>query len=359
MRRMVASAAVVGLILGLAACGDGGAGRAAHPSATRPPSGRSHQETPPSIPAGALGEALRLAPKSVDQVRFVDQQRIFEQAGVGDTTAETANDSAKLATFRKATGRMPATSVLLDSAGTMRGWSWSGLDVAWEMQLDPHGTPVTIDRLRDGVDMSGVVASFENHGFTASRSGGVVRLDAPDDLVQRAPEAVLFSAGAMVIPARHLVISDAGSHPAYTVPRTADSFLARTTVHTVLPGVGRPAVLDVAVGERACADGSGHGASPGRLAKVTGWALSVPEAKHAQVVVAYDSAGAARADRAVRAKLMRSAYDVHTKKYANSFTGSVDADGPALRYDLTAQKAGVFPAMVRSFDTPWSFCGAT
>lgn len=351
MRRGWAAVGATAVVLGLAACSGSGGGDS---QGTSPPAPSSPRTTAPTVPHTPVATALQLLPRSVTRARFVDQTLAFRHAGLHDVSGADAKDRAA---FQKASATMPAYAVLALKLPAMKDWGWNGLDVQWEVQTVASGPPLTIDRIRDGVDMAAVVRSFEKEGFTSEHEGDVVRLTPPKDYLQRNPDlAVQFMKGVTVVPDRHLLVF--GGEKPYQVP--SSSMRDRSVVQTVTADAGRPEILEVAVGRQACSppaeDPPTSGEDPARLHRMAGWAMALPEVGRATVTAAYASPRQATADRAGRTQLLENGRTHDSVAYSELFTASVTSDGTTLTYDLTSRGGPVFVAMVSQQDAPWSRC---
>lgn len=351
MRGKLGVVVLTGLAMGLTACGGASA------DVQSPTSGTAQPPATGSSPAKAdssAARAMQLIPSSAARIRFVDQRKAFSGLGLDDVTGATAKDRSAMDTFTDKTRKSGALSDLVQYVAIMKDWSWNALDVDWEIGTAGPGSPaMTIDRIRDGVDMSKVVASFTKHGFTKKTEGEAVRLTRSKDASQGPNQIMPFMFGVTVIPKRHLVVYN-GAGSTYAVPSEGDSFARKDLVGKLVKDVAEPQRLDVAVGKAACAPAPSPTAT---LKKVTGWSLAMDKPKHATVVAAYASEDAASADRPARQKLLTSGTDAGGGTYADDVTGSVRADGDVLRYDLTEQVPARLQAMEVRQDVPWAFCG--
>ncbi len=350
MRGKLGAVVITGLVMGLTACGGATADVSSASSGSAPPPATGSSPTKTQTPAA---RAMQLIPSSATRIHFVDQRKAFSGLGLEDITGATAKDHAAMDAFTDKARKSGALSELVQYVPIMADWSWNALDVDWEISNQSAGTrPVMIDRIRDGVDMDDVIASFTKHGFTKKSDGDAVRLTRSKKTLK--PSQVLpFMFGVTVLPRRHLVVSSGGAST-YAVPSENDSFAGKGLVEKLTKDVAEPQRLDVAVGKAACAP------TPSRVATIktiTGWSLAMDKPKHATVVAAYDSAKDASADLPARQKLLESGTDHNGGAYADDVTGSARAEGATVRYDLTEQAPASLLAMEVQQDVPWAFCG--
>jgi hypothetical protein len=324
-----------------------------------------------ATPAGApapVRQALQLVPASVTQVEFADQAAAKKRWGLADLTGSAFIDksqAAKRKEFIQHSMQSASGVELLTYAAMMDDWGWNAMDVDWEVRyFRANQPPVTINKLRDGLDMTVVTKSFTDHGFRQTGSGDELRFDG--NLSNAGARA--FLRGVTVIPSRHLLIM---ARPEGAKLPAADSSLgSNDTAEQLTAGMNPIDYVALSVGPDACLDpvaALGRSVSPeqakeaaaklGTFGTIGGAAAAVIDDEKALVRTIYADDAAAAADLAARQKLMTDGRSlVSQERYSKIFPGSVTADGKFLQYDLTPAKSAQIMQSVHRLDTPWAWC---
>lgn len=317
--------------------------------------------TPPT-----LQQALSMVPASVSQVEITDQAAAMKRWGLADLTGAAFSDESQagqLKTYIAKSGQSAAGVNLSTYAATMDDWGWNGIDVDWEVRYAADGPPVTIDKLRDDLDMKTVIASLVAHKFTQSGSGDALRFDRP----LKEADVPIFISGVTVIPSQHLLVATADKKWA---PPAADSSLgSNENVTSLIAGLTSVDYLALSVGPGACvpAIDPARAASPeqikaiqeqlGKLGTIGGAAAAVLDDQHSRVRTLYADAAAATADLPARQKLLTDGDSLVTRQpYTELFPGTVKADGKFLQYDLTPKMAAYVLRAFTNRDLPWALC---
>jgi hypothetical protein len=103
---------------------------------------------------------------------FTDWQRIRASLGAEDVTG--ASPLADKMAVLMSTAQQEAAAAGFGAAYLQRhrdAWGWDTLDVDWEAIYSVDGPPIAIVRLREGVDVEGIAARYDDHGFTTEQVG--------------------------------------------------------------------------------------------------------------------------------------------------------------------------------------------
>lgn len=322
-------------------------------------------EATPAPASSTLSQALTLVPGTVTDVTFMDLAAAKARWGLSAVNGTTGTDDPQRSALRVKLQAAALGSPLDTHGAVLGGLGWDHTDVNWTASWAADGPPVTIYRLRDGLDMALAVDALAKDGMTRSGTDDAIRFE-PTSPGEGAFGRVFLS-GVTVIASRHLLV--AGPADAATLPDPASSLAVNGTAAaftSTLPVVDH---LQFAVGAAACADPvamlRGRG-TPEQIAKlreeqaavkdVTGTVVAVTDDTHAVIRAGYPDEATATADLAARKELL-TGYTHHGERYAESFTAAVAVDGSTLRYDLDLEgPAGRLWSLVENRDAPWSFC---
>lgn len=325
-------------------------------------------EPTPVAATSTLSQALTLVPGTVTDVTFMDLAAAKARWGLSAVNGTTGTDDPQRAALNLKVQAAAAGSPLDTNGALLRELGWDNTDVDWSASWAAGGPPVTIYRLRDGLDMAVVVDALAKDGMTRSGTDDAIRFE-PISPGEGAFGRVFLS-GVTVIASRHLLV--AGPAAAATLPDSASSLAANGTAAALTSALPAVDYVQLAVGAAACADPVatlGARASPEQIAmlreqqaktavkNVTGTVVAVTDDTHAVVRTAYPDEATAAADLPARKQLL-SGYSLVTRApYADYFAAAVAVDGSTLRYDLDLQgPAGRVRSIVDQRDTPWSFC---
>lgn len=322
-------------------------------------------EAIPSTPSGSLVQALTLVPGDVSSVEFIDMAAAKTRWGLSDVTGATALDDPRLVDLRQRQAKA-GIGTDLDAHAPQLDGGWNGNDVDWSLSYAPGGPPVTLYRLRDGLDMTVVTAALAGDGMIRSGTDDAARF-VPENLGAGTYGRVFLS-GVTVVPAQHLLI--AGAPAGWAQPADGSSLAAQQAVPTLTAGLATAVHVSMTVGAASCVDplaAAGGRSSPSQakvladhyatldLQHISGSLVAVGD-KRVQVVTRYADDAAAARDLPVRKKLLTGDSIVTGAHYADLFTAAVAAAGPTLRYELTTDLPGRIPYLVRQRDAPWAFC---
>ncbi len=132
---------------------------------------------PTSALAGtsALAEAVGRMPAGIIGMGFTDWERIRASLGAQDVTGASPIED-KMAVVM-ATAQQEAAAAGF-GAPYLRGhrdaWGWDTLDLDWEAIYSGDGPPVSIVRLREGVDMGAIANRYDEYGFATERAGDAI-----------------------------------------------------------------------------------------------------------------------------------------------------------------------------------------
>jgi hypothetical protein len=133
--------------------------------------------------ATSLLEALRYAPKGVQQVEFTDWAQIKEQTGFADLTSGSPNEDRDLflsnfigRTDPPTPQREWATATLLQIIRFQEEhWRFDVLDLDWEAFIqarqDDQFVIAVVLRLRDGFDLDALIELLDERGYDAEVRG--------------------------------------------------------------------------------------------------------------------------------------------------------------------------------------------
>ncbi len=138
-------------------------------------------------------------PAGTTDMGFTDWARIRASLGAEDVTGASPLD-AKLAVLMATNQQEAAGSAF--GAAYLRfhhdTWGWDTLDVEWEALYSVDGPPVTVVRLREGVDVAAIAARYDQRGFSTDRvAGATIRsheLDPSADWIRSGELAVTNTA---------------------------------------------------------------------------------------------------------------------------------------------------------------------
>lgn len=322
-------------------------------------------EATPSAPSDSLSRALALVPGTVTSIEFIDMAAAKSRWGLSDVTGLTPLNDPRAVDLRKRSQTF-WTGTELDIQLAVLKDGWNGNDVDWSLHYAPDGPPVTLYRLRDGLDMSVVTTALAEGGMT--RSG-------TDDVVRFVPKSLgagtygrVFLSGVTVIPAQHLLI--AGAPEGWTAPGEGSSLAAQQAVPTLTAGLTTVDAVSMSVGTAACVDPmtalERRGTPTAVKALADRWAaldlqqisgsLVAADDRRVSVVTRYADDATAAKDLPARQKLLAGNSIVADIPYTDLFTATVQAAGPTLRYDLDAGLPARIRDVVQQRDTPWAFC---
>lgn len=123
--------------------------------------------------SGALAEAIGRMPVGTTDMGFTDWARIRASVGAEDVTGASSLDD-KIAVLlttnqHEAAGSAFGAAYLRHHHDT---WGWDTLDVEWEALYSVDGPPVTVVRLREGVDTAAIAARYDERGFSTRQAAG-------------------------------------------------------------------------------------------------------------------------------------------------------------------------------------------
>jgi hypothetical protein len=166
------------LLVGLAACGQGGSG-----AATIAP---THSATPspsPTVPStlaplpesgGNLAWALTLTPADAYWFYFTDWVLIKEYEGVTDLSSQSSLDERTEFLTSIFKGQAAASGYGVDHfrehADT---WAWDTTDLVWEATVFTEGPTIYALKFRDDFDLAPILALFDERGFSQGEYQGV------------------------------------------------------------------------------------------------------------------------------------------------------------------------------------------
>lgn len=313
------------------------------------------------IPASELKDALQLVPAKFDSVRFTDQQRGLKELGFPDATGKMVDDRAKMASYSKKSADSSYAVDLASWIYPMQSWGWNALDVQWEAAASGVSTPpMTIDKMRPGLDMQVVIDSLTKRGYQRSGSKDAPHFKLPRGKMTSADTVIPLALGVTVVPGRHLVVM---TGDATAVATGSGSFATKSVVRTVAQDAADAGVVTIATGKSACANpraaspASMRVVHPDRLKKVQGWAAAETDTLAGHVTVAYPNETTASADKNARSSLIASGTDpTQARPYRDLFTARVAEHGNTLAYSLKFTRPALLLRMTQQADTPWAFC---
>lgn len=313
------------------------------------------------IPASELKDALQLVPAKFDSVRFTNQQLGLKEMGFPDATGKMVDDRAKMASYSK---KATDSSYAVDLASwiyPMQSWGWNALDVQWEAAASDVGAPpMTIDKMRPGLDMQVVIDSLIKRGYQRSGPKDAPHFKLPRSKMTSDDTVIPLALGVTVVPGKHLVVMSGDDT---SVATGSGSFATKPVVRTVAQGAADAGVVTMATGKAACANPrAGSPASmrvvhPDKLKKVQGWSAAETGKLAGRVTVAYPDAKTASADKSARSSLIASGTDpIQSRPYRDLFTANVAEHGSTLGYSLKFKRPALLLRMTQQADTPWAFC---
>lgn len=331
------------------------------------------ESAPPSAPAG-LTEALRFLPADVTSFEFYDAAGLREAAGIGAVTGADAQDRDKYRTYTQFAAQA-GLGTSLDAYGPTAAeqLGLTSFDLQWEVRVNQRpqaDTPLTVLRIRDGLDLASVEKKLTDLGLTKSAApqgmpAGTVRFEADLGKLTNASSARLLIGGATLLPQQHLI--QVGHAP---IAPSASGQSQESTSGSLLRGLPSLALL-VTTGGDACAAAvrpGGRAVSPEQLRKqlekyadlkpITAAAVGIGSPTEAQIRVRYASAADADADLTARTALMKANSDATGGPLSEFFTGSAAASGDTITYRLSGPRTSRFltSAVKRQQDTFWSWC---
>ena len=159
MRRVLASMVVAGAALSLAAVvGPTGPG--------------TSLVSPVRAGTSAIAEAVGRMPAGTTDMGFTDWARIRASLGAQDITGASPLDD-KIDVLMSTAQREAAAAgfgvaYLRNHRDT---WGWDTLDLEWEALYSGDGPPVSLVRLREGVDVDAIAQRYDERGFSTERVG--------------------------------------------------------------------------------------------------------------------------------------------------------------------------------------------
>lgn len=331
------------------------------------------ESAPPSAPAG-LTEALRFLPAEVTSFRFSDAAGLRKAAGLGAVTGKDAQDPEKYRTYTQFAAQAGlGTSVDAYGPTAAEGLGFNSFDLQWEVQVDARPqvqTPLTVLRIRDGLDLASVEKKLTDLGLTKSAApqgmpAGAVRFEADLSKLTNASSARLLIGGATLLPQQHLI--QVGREP--LAPAASDRS-QESTSGSLLQGLPSLTLL-VNTGGDACASAAASSGPPisaeqlrqqlekyADLKQITAAAVGIGSPTDAQIRVRYASAADAEADVKARTALMTANSDTTRKPLSELFTGSAAVSGDTITYRLSGPRTSRFltSAVSRQQDTFWAWC---
>lgn len=323
---------------------------------------------------GALADALRTVPADVTSVWFTDDAAMKKRWGAEDVTSRTDPDSQAFKTYLDHSRTATGNNLMAYAVVMARDWGWGGLDVQWMVApMGQSGPPVAVYQLRSDLDMSMVVDSFEQQGF--SRSGPDDRPAFHADLGKTKGAPPFFDA--TVLPDKHLLVTGASSDKVLAViDDPSASLVDNPTLGRLLAGVAGPEFAWITLGGDACLspiDMVGPKAGPAEVSKaiagmrdaladthpIDGAAAVTIDDSTAVVTTDFADPAAAAADATIRPAMLDGGTSVVTRRpYTELFAvQNTDVQGRVLRYDLTMKRrAADLPNMILQRDMPWAYC---
>jgi len=162
--------------------------------------------TAAASPDTALGTALAFAPAGSGQIHFTNWAAIKEQHGADALTSESPFDERLDFLLGLDSTDAPASGFTLPYfAQQAKAWGWDTTDLDWEATIQGEGPPAFVLRLRDDFDFNGLIARFEERGFTWTEQDGALVYSHPLDLtVDWRTELGVFNAA--VLPEAKILI---------------------------------------------------------------------------------------------------------------------------------------------------------
>ena len=161
---------------------------AASGATAAPTAGPTTPPTPtpaPSPPAEttAFDEALAFLTPDTTLMSFDDWAQIKESLGASDVTSESPDDIRRqvLVDGLVASDERPVSDLeyvvggygLQSALVHAENWGFDVLDYEWDATISRDGPPISIVNLRDDLDLSPVIAHFEERDYASEDVGGV------------------------------------------------------------------------------------------------------------------------------------------------------------------------------------------
>ncbi|MGI8415163.1 MAG: hypothetical protein ACR2P2_02935 [Nakamurella sp.] len=326
--------------------------------------------TPQAPPmASSLQQALSWIPAQVPEFQFVDMAAAKKRWGLSQTNGTTPVNSAAWREYSKKLQAANLGSSLDIYDGAMADWGWTGADVDWEaMWTSKSGDanpPVTVDKMRDGLDMQVVIKSLKGHKFTETGSGDALRFDRP---MADAGNMPIFLQGVTVMSSKHIMITTYDK--AFAIPATGSSLATKADIGTLVGTLPAVDYLSVTTGTSACLHPEdirpmtpsqvaaiSKEMNLGILKPITASAVAITDDTHATVRTRYADAKTAAADLSARKALLAGKSLVNQQPYQQLFGTAISVTGKTMTYQLTVKgTVMVVGRMIQSRDTPWAYC---
>jgi hypothetical protein len=307
-------------------------------------------------------------------VWFTDDAAMKKRWGAEDVTSRTDPDSQAFKDYLDHSRTATGNNLMAYAIVMARDWGWGGLDVQWMVSpMGRSGPPVAVYQLRPDLDMSMVVDSFEQQGFSRSGPDDRPAFHAELGKIKGAPP--FFDA--TVVPDKHLLVTGASPDNVLAViDDPSASLVDNPTLVRLLTGVTAPEFAWITLGGDAClspVDVVGPVADPAEVSKaisgmrdaladthpIDGAAAVTIDDSTAVVTTDFADLAAAAADATIRPAMLDGGTSVVTKRpYTELFTvQDTDVQGRLLRYDLTmTRRAADLPNMILQRDIPWAYC---
>ncbi|MFN8519007.1 MAG: hypothetical protein U0667_06375 [Chloroflexota bacterium] len=126
--------------------------------------------TTPAVGADHLREAVGFLPPDTYWLGFTDWSRIRASLGAQDVNGESPLDD-KMAVVMSTVQQEGAAAGfgVAHLQGHHKTWGWDTLDVDWEATYSGDGPPVSLVRLREGVDVDAIAAHYDDYGFATEQ----------------------------------------------------------------------------------------------------------------------------------------------------------------------------------------------